>query len=132
MTALRILGAARVVALAPMVSGAASPSAAEQLTQVIATPGDFRAIVGVLALLLILAGGLLFAVFRSARADARAAAAAAASATKDALEAANERTDRMVAAFERNAETKAALTGSIQSQTLALSRISAVIDGRER
>ncbi|MBC7506623.1 MAG: hypothetical protein H7267_13005 [Sandarakinorhabdus sp.] len=102
-------------------STSASASSGSEITGVLATQSDWRAISGLLALILVGAATLVLAILRGARADGRAAA-----------DAANQRTDRMLAAFERNAETKAALSAAINSQTITLSRISAVMDGQVR
>ena len=87
-----------------------SPTPAEAITATLATQNDWRAISGLLALVIVFLSATMLAVLRGARADGRRAI------------------DTMLAKMERDIEAKSSLANALFAITNTISRLQATID----
>ena len=88
----------------------ASSTPSEAITATLATQNDWRAISGLLALVIVFLSATMLAVLRGARADGRRAI------------------DTMLAKMERDIEAKSSLANALFSITTTLSRLQSTID----
>lgn len=87
-----------------------SSTPSEAITATLATQNDWRAISGLLALVIVFMSGLVLAILRGARADGRRAI------------------DIMIAKMERDIEAKSSLANALFAITSTVSRLQATID----